>query len=96
MLAEMTPQQLAEWRAARYVVPLDDGWRIGGTIAASAHNTFERYLATKSGRRVIDASRLRTPDDYIPKIRSTPAASIVANVASIDAHQAAMESRYLK
>lgn len=96
MLEELTPQQLVGWRAARYVVPLEDGWRQAGTIAAAAHNGLERYMAARSGRRFVDKTKLRSPDDYIPHMTDRRAKSIVVNQESIDSHQAAMERRYLK
>ena len=94
MLDQLTPQQLVEARAAYAVVPLDDGWRQAGTVAATIHNEFELFKAAKAGRRSIDESRLRGPDDYIPKLKSVRRAAIEVDQGSIDAHQAAMESRY--
>lgn len=88
----MTPQQLVEWRAARAVVPLEDGWRQAGTIAAAAHNDFERYMTAKAGRRVVPGDRLRRPEDYIPKTRVVPPPLV--NTTSIAAHQAAIACRY--
>lgn len=94
MLDEMTPAQLVEWRAARHVVPLEDGWRQAGTIAATLHNEMELYKAAKSGKRHVEASRFRQPDDYIPRLKTVRRHELAVDEASIAAHQAAMESRY--
>jgi hypothetical protein len=94
MLDELTPAQLVEWRAARHVVPLEDGWRQAGTIAATMHNEMELFKAAKAGKRHLDESRLRQPDDYIPKLKTVRRAELAVDEGSIAAHQAAMESRY--
>lgn len=94
MLDDMTPAQLVEWRAARTVVPLEDGWRQAGTIASTLHNELELYKAAKSGKRHVEASRLRQPDDYIPKLRTVRREALAVDEASIAACQAALESSY--
>lgn len=80
-------------RVARDLVPLEDGWLQAGTVAAAAHNDFERFLAGKAGRRVVDERRLHAPRDYVPRVAESRR-GVTVDQASIDAHQAALESRH--
>jgi hypothetical protein len=96
VLDELEPWELVEWKAAREILPLDDGWKQAGTIAADAHNDFEHWLAIKAGRSTIAKSRWRKPEDYIPRREPEKLEAIEIDQASIDAHQAAIESRYLR
>lgn len=82
-------------RAAREVVPLDDGWKQAGTIAATFHNEMERYCAGKAGKSRVDESRLHGPDKYIPQIRLKQRQRIEVNQSSIDITQRIIESQFL-
>lgn len=89
MLEELTPAQLVEWRAARALVPLEDGWLQAGVIAAADHNQMERLMAMKAGRARVARDRLLRPEDFIPRARCR-----VAGDESIAAHHAAVAARY--
>lgn len=84
MLAALSPTDLVQARAAYRVLPLDDGWRQAGTIAATFHNEMERYMAGRAGKKSVDEKNWRSPEDYIPRIRAAKKTSKV-NQASIDA-----------
>lgn len=94
MLACLEPRQLAEARAAYRVIPLDDGWRQAGTIAATVHNVMAHYMAGKAGKRRVDEKDLRKPDDYIPRVRVRTKESVAVDQASIDAVQQMVEQQY--
>lgn len=95
MLADLTPAELVEARIAYEVVPLNDGWRQAGTIAATFHNEMERYMAGKAGKPRVDERRLHKPADYIPKVRLRKrAAEIEVNQASIDTFQHMIEQQF--
>lgn len=88
MLACLSPAELVEIRAAYETIPLDDGWKQAGTIAAEIHNQLEVYFAMKAGKSRVDESRLFSPEDYIPRIKAHQHMRPVVNQASIDATQA--------
>lgn len=94
MLADLEPSELVEIRAAYRVVPFPDPWLQAGTIAASNHNDWERYMAAKAGKRSVDEGRLRSPEDYIPRLRPKKSAKIQVNQASIDAVQCMIEQQF--
>lgn len=94
MLAALSPADLFEARIAYEVVPLNDGWRQAGTIAATFHNELERYAAAKAGKSRLDKSCLRTPQDYIPKVTLKRSKEIHVNQSSIDAFQKMIEGQY--
>lgn len=94
LLEELEPHELVGWRAARYIVPLEDGWRQAGVVAAAAHNDFERFLAMKAGKRQVDESRLRTYEDYIVRPKFIPRGGLAPDRRSIAAHQAAIAQRF--
>jgi len=95
MLDELTPAQIVEWRAAKETLPLDDGWRQAGTVAAEVNNTMARYVAGKAGKSRVDKRSLRSPDEYIPKIRGKKRGSVRVNQASIDVYHAMIRQQYV-
>ncbi len=95
MLAELEPWEIAHWKAARETIPLDDGWKQAGTIAATFHNEVERYCAGKAGKKKVDDSRLHDPEKYIPRVRLKKPKRIEVNQASIDLTQKILESQFL-
>lgn len=94
MLAALDPMDLVKARAAYETVPLDDGWRQAGTIAAALHNAIQLLMAAQAGEWQLDPQRLREPQDYIPKIRFKKVSEIQVNQQSIDAYQRTIEGQY--
>lgn len=94
MLAALSPQEFVEARAAYETVPLDDGWRQTGTVAAAINNKFEKLFAINAGRSSIDSQNIREPQDYIPKVKFKKDSELRVNQASIDAYQQTLEQQY--
>lgn len=94
MLSQLEPWELVEMWAAKEAVPLDDGWRQAGTIAAAVHNEFERYCAGKAGKTEVDEDRLHNPTHYIPRLRFKKPPKIKVNQRSIDLTQSLIASHY--
>ena len=69
MLAELTPEQLVEWRAAVDVVGLDDSWHQAGTIAATLNNKVAEVQAGMAGKEKVPDDWLHQAKEYIPLLR---------------------------
>lgn len=96
MLAHLSPEELAEARAAKEVVPLDDGWKQAGTIAATVHNELTKYMFAKAGKARVDKSEWFSADDYIPKIREPRKSAIRVNQASIDMTESIIANHFAR
>lgn len=94
MLAALDPMDLVKARAAYETVPLHDGWRQAGTIAAALHNAIQMLMAAQAGERRVDPQRLCSPQDYIPKIRFKKVSEVQVNQESIDTYQKMIEGQY--
>jgi len=65
MLAELTPQQFAEWLEAERIGVFDGAsWYQAGTIACAIHDELE-IITTKFAKH--STPQFRKPSDYIPK-----------------------------
>ncbi len=95
MLGALLPEEYAEIVAAMEAVPLDDGWRIGDTVAGALHDEMAVYWATKAGKRQIPKDQLHKRGDYIPRLRLKKRRSIKVDQFSIDETQRIIESQFL-
>lgn len=66
MLAEISWQQLVEWRAALDVIGLDDRWHQAGTVAAEITRLQQTVIAALGGKPPKSQPKAK---DYIPLIR---------------------------
>lgn len=69
MLAEITPAQLVDWRAAIDCLALDDAWQIGGTICETLNNKVAEVQAGMAGKESVPKECLTKAVDFIPLLR---------------------------
>lgn len=68
MLANISPRQFQEWRAAFYLDPWGQEWEQAGTVAAASHNA--GLLASGQCTEVpANLLTFKTPDHYLPHVR---------------------------
>ena len=88
MLAELTPQQLVEWRAAIEILGLDDSWQQAGTVASEIRNASAAAAGVK-----LKPDQMAQASDYIPLIQLGEQKPI-ASGSGIEDFERAATSRY--
>lgn len=69
MIAERTPEEWNELRAAIDILGLDDQWRQAGTICEEIHTCFAELKAGMAQKESVPQDWLRKVMDYIPLLR---------------------------